>query len=91
MKLDVSAWVKAEDARKAVIDLQFRNSAGKGLGHQWAVYIGAREASDPPAHHDWKQYDGSVDVPTGTETMIIGLQIYGPGAVWFDALDIRRR
>ncbi len=89
--LDVSAWIKAEEARKATVDLQFLDAAGKGLGHQWAVYIGAREPSDPPANHDWKQYQGTVNIPAGTKTLVIALQIYGPGTVWFDTLAIREK
>lgn len=87
--LDVSAWVKAENASKAAVDLQFRDSSGRGLGHQAAFYVGGPNTSDPPANHDWKQYGGIVEVPAGTRSVIIGLQIFGPGAVWFDSLDIR--
>ncbi len=81
--LQVSASVKAKQAGKAVIDVQFVG-AGKSLGHKWAAYIGAQNAGDPPATHDWKQYSGTVAVPPGAREIRIALQIYGPGTVWFD-------
>ncbi len=89
--LAVSAWVKAADAKKAIIDIQFIDSAGKAMGHEWAAYIGARQASDPAANHDWRQYEGAVTVPTNTRTIAVALQIYGPGNVWFDELLIRQK
>lgn len=89
--LDVSAWVKAQNARKAAVDLQFRDSSGRGLGHQSAICVGAREDLDPPANHDWKQYDGIVEIPTGTRSVIVILQVDGPGAVWFDTLAIQEK
>lgn len=85
-QLQVSAQVKAERAAKAIIDVQFYTADRKLLGHKWAVYIGAKEPTDPPADHDWKQYSGTVSILEGTEIVVIALQIYGPGAVWFDEL-----
>jgi hypothetical protein len=82
-RVKVSAWVKARDARKAVLDVQFEGADGNS-GHEWAAYVGAKEASDPPANHDWKLYTGTVDVPAGTTRMTVAPQIYGPGVVWFD-------
>jgi predicted esterase len=87
--LSVSAWVKAQDAWKAVIDVKFLDATGKSLGHEWAVYIGARESNDPPANHEWKEYQGVVNVPAAARSLILALQIYGPGTVWFDALTIQ--
>lgn len=89
--LDISVWVKAQKVHKAAIGIQFRDSVGRSLGRQEALSLGGHEPSDPPADHGWRLYEGTVDVPTGTESIIVGLQIYGPGAVWFDALDIRRK
>ncbi len=87
-RLRVSAQVKAQRAAKAIIDVQFLDSAGQSAGHEWAVYIGAKGAGDPPADHDWQQYEGVVDVPPGTAQIGIGLQIYGPGTIWFDELTL---
>ena len=86
-KLHVSAQVKAKQAAKALIDIQFIGADRKQSGHQWAAYIGAEKAGDPPANHDWKVYGGTVSVPEGTKSIIIALQIYGPGTVWFDELN----
>jgi RNA polymerase sigma-70 factor (ECF subfamily) len=53
--------------------------------------IGAREFSDPAVSHDWKRYEGAVTVPANTKTVAVALQIYGPGAVWFDELLLRQK
>jgi predicted esterase len=86
--IEVSAWVKAEKATKAVLDVQFVSHAGES-SHKWAAYIGAANAGDPPAHHDWKQYKGIVNIPDGTKSVRVSLQIYGPGKVWFDDVEAR--
>jgi RNA polymerase sigma factor (sigma-70 family) len=85
-RLKVSAWVKAEQAGKAILDVQFVDGGGKG-SHAWAAYIGAKEAGDPPVSHDWKRYEGVVAIPAGTKKIIVAPQIYGPGTVWFDDLS----
>lgn len=85
-KLQISAQVKAKEASKAVIDVQFLKAGSKQSSHQWAVYIGAENSGDPPANHDWKQYSGTVSIPDSTKSIVIALQIYGPGTVWFDEL-----
>lgn len=85
-KLQISAQVKAKEASKAVIDVQFLKAGSKQSSHQWAVYIGAENSGDPPANHDWKQYNGTVSIPDSTKSIVIALQIYGPGTVWFDEL-----
>ena len=86
-QIKVSAWVKAEDARKAILDAQFTNLNGD-FSHEWAAYIGVKEEGDAPANHDWKRYEGIVNIPDGTTEITIGLQIYGPGTVWFDDIEV---
>jgi RNA polymerase sigma-70 factor (ECF subfamily) len=85
-RLEVSAWVKAEKASKAILDVQFIDGDGKWT-HAWVAYIGAKEANDPPVSHDWKRYEGIVAIPPATKQIVIAPQIYGPGTVWFDDLD----
>jgi hypothetical protein len=82
--LRVAAQVKAQAATKAIIDVTFLDENGTTIGHQWASYIGAKAAGDPPANHDWKEYAGSVKIPKEAKKIQVGLQIYGPGKVWFD-------
>lgn len=82
--LRVAAQVKADGVAKAVIDVLFLDDSGEAVGHKWAAYIGAKEAGDPAATHDWKEYAGKVDIPAGTKKLRVGLQVYGPGKVWFD-------
>ncbi len=85
--LDLSAWIKADKAFKAVIDVQFIDAAGN-LTHKWAAYVGAKNAGDPPANHDWKEYSDTVAIPKGTKRLAIAFQIYGPGTVWLDSLTL---
>lgn len=80
--LNVTVWVKAEQTFKATLDVVWPG------GHEWAGYIGAQDSGDPPANHDWHQYGGVVSVPAGTREVSIGLQMYGPGRVWFDDLVV---
>lgn len=85
-KLEVNIKVKAERMTKAVVDVQFTDGSGQWLGHEWACYIGARNTSERPASHNWKDYSGTIAIPEGAKTIIMAFQIYGPGAVWFDDL-----
>ena len=84
-KLRVRCWVKAENVTKAIIDVGYE---AEKSGHVWAAYIGQKESSDPVANHDWKLYEGTVTIPAGTTSLEIAFQIYGPGTVWFDDLDV---
>jgi poly(3-hydroxybutyrate) depolymerase len=77
------ALVKAAEARKALLDVSFEDEQGEWK-HGWAAYIGAQETSAPAVSHDWSWYSGVVAVPAGTRKLTFGLQIYGPGTVWFD-------
>lgn len=85
-KLKVCAWVKAEKAAKGIVDAVFFDEDGS-TSHQWIAYIGAKNANEPPASHDWKEYSGVAEIPPGTTRLGIALQIYGPGTIWFD--DVR--
>jgi RNA polymerase sigma-70 factor (ECF subfamily) len=84
-RLKVSAWVKADQATKGILDAQFLDSKGEST-HAWAAYIGAKESGQPPVTHDWKRYEGVVTIPPDTKQIIIAPQIYGPGTLWFDDL-----
>jgi predicted esterase len=87
--LKVAAKVKAARAAKAIVDVQFLDAKGAGIKHEWAAYIGQKESGDPPATHDWKLYEGTMEIPPGTKKIGIEFQIYGPGKVWFDELQVR--
>ena len=82
--LQVTTQVKAEGVTKAIVDVIFLDEKGEGISHEWAVYIGAKKADDPPASHGWKEYAGRVVIPKATKKIQVGLQIYGPGKVRFD-------
>jgi hypothetical protein len=85
--LKVSSQVKAENAHKAIIDVIFLDEKGEWISHEWSSFIGIKQNGDKAASHDWKEYVGEVKIPPETKKIQIGLQIYGPGKVWFD--DIR--
>ena len=86
--LSVKVNVKATKTSKAVVDVQFLDADKKLLGHQWAAYIGP-EDEGPPVTHDWKSYGDDVAIPAETRQIVISLQIYGPGTVAFDELEVR--
>lgn len=86
--IKINVQVRARKASKAIVDVIFLDSGGNMKSHQWASYIGAKEADDPPADHDWKPYTSVVEIPEGTKKVQLGLQIYGPGKVWFDNLEV---
>ncbi len=87
--LEVSAQVKATKMFKAVLDVVFLDKDGQWISHHWAAYIGAKEAGDPPADHEWKKYSETVEIPQGTAKITVALQDYGPGKVWFDDIQAR--
>jgi len=84
-KLRVRCWVKAQAVTKAIVDVTYQ---APQPGHKWAAYIGQKQDSDPVATHDWKLYEATVEVPAQASKVGIALQIYGPGTVWFDDLDV---
>ncbi|MCK4885868.1 MAG: right-handed parallel beta-helix repeat-containing protein [Planctomycetes bacterium] len=88
-KLSAAVKVRAKNANKAILDALFLDVNGKWIKHEWISYIGEnKEKNTPPANHNWKKYSGIVDIPEGTKTIVIGLQIYGPGTIWFDELEV---
>ncbi|MBC8143562.1 MAG: hypothetical protein H7Y38_19195, partial [Armatimonadetes bacterium] len=85
-KLRVQAYVRTVDARKAVLDVSFDGGAEDKQTHEWAAYIGSKDANADPLMHDWKLYTGTVNVPAGTKQITVSPQIYGSGIVWMDDL-----
>lgn len=87
--LHVSGQIRAQKVTKAILDVQFLDESGKQIGHKWVSYIGAKKAGDAPVSHDWKEYSGEASIPAKTKQIVIALQIYGPGKVWFDDLEVK--
>lgn len=85
--IELSAMVKTKEARKAVLDVLFLDDKDEWIKHEWAAYIGDQSNDPQPLNHDFKEYKGTVAIPPNTKTIVIGLQDYGPGDVWFD--DVR--
>ena len=82
--LQLSAQVKTKAATKAVLDVQFLDEKGEWISHEWIAYIGSQGNQPKPLSHNWKAYTGAVTIPPNTKQIVIGLQDYGPGEVWFD-------
>ena len=82
--LQLSAQVKTKEATKAVLDVQFLDEQGEWISHEWVAYIGSQGNRPKPLSHNWKAYTGAVAIPSNTKQIVIGLQDYGPGEVWFD-------
>ncbi|NTV37600.1 MAG: hypothetical protein HGA82_00120, partial [Anaerolineales bacterium] len=71
------------------LDALFLDENEEWIKHEWVSYIGPKKEDLPPANHDWKKYSGVVAIPENTKTIVIGLQIYGPGTVWFDDVSLK--
>ena len=69
---------------KAIIDVVFLDDQNERIKHEWVASIIPSQPTAPALPHDWKEYKGRVEIPPGTKKCQIGLQIYGPGKIWFD-------
>ena len=87
--IHLSVKVKAVRTTKAIVDVIFLDGNDEWIKHEWAAYIGQEQPNDPVVTHDWKSYGKSLEIPTGTTQIVVSLQIYGPGSVWFDELEVR--
>lgn len=104
--VQLTANIKAEDARKAVLDVLFLDEHGEWIRHQWADHIGdyrnewlagegrLAEGTDKSPQpngvtHDWQPYGGAVAIPPGTKFIEVSAQMYGPGTVFVDDVDVR--
>lgn len=85
--LEVGADVRARRVTKLVLDVKF--AGGGENAHEWAVYIGAENESDPPADHDWTAYSGVVAVPEWATEVTVAVEIWGPGTAWVDNVFAR--
>ncbi|MCG6155502.1 alpha/beta hydrolase [Rubinisphaera margarita] len=86
--VQLSAQVKAENVTKVVLDFTFRGAGKNDLGHAWVTYL-IPDSPEEPITHDWKLYEGTVAIPKDAAEIIVGLQMYGPGQVWFDEVEVR--
>jgi len=80
----VSAQVKAENMTQGMVDVSFLDASGKLISHQCASFIGRMGPQPPRTTHDWTLYSGRVEIPPQAKKLSIGLQLFGPGKVWFD-------
>jgi beta-lactamase regulating signal transducer with metallopeptidase domain len=86
-KVHVSAWIKADNAAKATIPIFFDSGSTAGT-IEWGAYVGQKSDSDPLATFDWKQYTNTLEIPAGTTGVRVGLEMYGPGKVWIDDVQV---
>lgn len=104
--IQLSAMVKAEAARKAILDVLFLDADGEWIHHQWADHVGdyrnewlategrladGTDTTPEPngVTHDWHPYGAAIAIPTGTKSIEISAQIYGPGTIWVDDVEVR--
>jgi RNA polymerase sigma-70 factor (ECF subfamily) len=85
--IKVSAQVKTENVTKAILDVLFLDQNGQWISHSWVAHIGAAEPGGPTVTHDWREYSGRIEIPANTKSITVGLQIYGPGEIWFDEVQ----
>ena len=88
VRLMVSAMVQADGVAKATLDVLFLDKDGEWIKHEWVAYIGPKKAGRRPFTHSWELYSGQVDIPENTRDIVVGLQMYGPGRVWFDEIEV---
>jgi len=80
----LSVQVKTKAVTKAILDVVFLDDKGEAISHEWVSYIGDTSDRPKPLTHDWKEYKGAAEIPSGTKSIVIGLQDYGPGTIMFD-------
>ncbi|GMV93049.1 MAG: hypothetical protein AMXMBFR82_28270 [Candidatus Hydrogenedentota bacterium] len=81
-----TAHVKATDVGKAVLDLVFLDEKGEWVYHIWAQAIGEPWENGT---HDWTQYVAYAYVPSGTKRIEVSAQMYWPGELWLDNVELR--
>lgn len=82
--LQLTAVVRAKDAKKVVLDVLFLDDDAKWISHEWTSYIGEDDSNPGGVTCDWTEYSGAVAIPEGTAFIELSAQIYGPGMVWVD-------
>ncbi len=87
-RLRVSAHVKAAQVGQAVIAVRCAEFLRHKYEEERVTLIGTLNRDDPPLDHDWLEYSGVVDIPADTAEIIIALQMFGPGTVWFDDVNV---
>ncbi|MCL4691378.1 MAG: M56 family metallopeptidase [Candidatus Hydrogenedentes bacterium] len=80
------AHVKANEVGKAVLDLVFLDEKGEWVYHIWAQAIGEPWENGT---HDWKQHVAYAYVPSGTKKIEVSAQMYWPGELWLDNIELR--
>ncbi len=84
--VQLTAHVKANEVGKAVLDLVFLDEKGEWVYHIWAQAIGEPWENST---HDWKQYVAYAYVPSGTKRIEVSAQMYWPGELWLDNVELR--
>ncbi|MBN2308273.1 MAG: hypothetical protein JXR94_04845 [Candidatus Hydrogenedentes bacterium] len=82
--LYVSANIRTRDCTEAAVWLQcFRK-------HPWGVLRFATTSTDAPMYgtRDWTGVDMKVEVPEGTDFVVIRCVLKGRGTAWFDSLAV---
>ena len=82
--IQLDAFVKANKAKKCVLDILFLDADAKWIEHKWTKYIGEDDTNPEGVTADWTKHTGTVAIPDGTQFIEVSVQMYGPGTVWVD-------
>lgn len=86
-KIHFSAWIKAENVAKATLPLFLDTGPDTG-DIKWGAFVGELNEGDSPVTHDWKKYESTFDLPSNLVDVRVGLEMYGPGKVWIDDVEV---
>jgi len=87
-RLETICWIKANNAGKATISIAFNDSTGQTSDMTWGAYASGPSAGQGITH-EWKKYRSVIEVPSGTKSIGVYVQMYGPGQAWFDDVSVR--
>lgn len=83
--LHISGSIKTEDATKAALWLQcFRKNPAR-------VLAAATTITDSPVYgtSDWTRVEATIDVPPGTDFLVMRCVLEGRGRAWFDDIEVK--
>lgn len=78
--LELEGWIKMIDAENVNICIQCWSEDSEMLAIESTQTLSGTK--------DWKKYDASITVPSGTTTITVRAALTGTGQVWFDDITL---
>lgn len=78
--LELEGWIKMIDAESVNICIQCWSEDSEMLAFESTQTLSGTK--------DWKKYDASITVPSGTTTITVRASLTGTGQVWFDDITL---